>query len=403
MSVFKLCHASALRTAIRRERKGFAGLEAFTLVEILVCLVALLLIVVLVASMASMTSSIWHRTVGTVGQFRAAQDAFESITRRLSQATLNTYWDYDNPSAPTKYIRQSELRFISGSGIAGSGTATPPRPTHSIFFQAPMGFVVSGSAGDATYQTYQGMENLLNTWGYYVEYGSDVAFRPTFLTSQPQTRFRLMEYMESSPSLSLYWYEAQAAAIGTTYHTNLTSPYSGMAWFLGNGPGHGVNGVNESVAGAGQYAPVHILAENVIALILLPKLTPATEAAQNYTDSSLAPSYLYDSTGDNMTTTTDPNLNPVNQLPPIVQVTMVAIDEASAVRLTAQGNQNILNELNSLFSNSTNYSTDLAGGGTTPPVGGGLEPFLSRNNISYRVFSTDVAIKGAKWSSYQSQ
>ena len=402
MSVFKMCHVVALRTAIKREGKGFAGSGAFTLVEILVSLVVLLLLIVIVATMASMTSSVWHRTVGAVGQFRAAQDAFESITRRLSQATLNTYWDYDNPSAPTKYIRQSELRFLSGPGIAGSGTSTPPRPTHSIFFQAPMGFVVSGSTGDTVYQTYRGMENLLNTWGYYIEYGSDTAFRPSFLTSQPQTRFRLMEYMESSPSLSLYWYEAQAAASGTNYHTNLISPYSGMAWFLGNGSGYGVNSVNESVAGAAQYAPVHILAENVIALILLPKLTPAMEVAQNYTDSSLAPSYLYDSTGDNMATTTDPNLNPVNQLPPVVQVTMVAIDEASAVRLTAQGNQNILNELNSLLSKSANYNADLAGGGTTPPAGGGLEPFLISNHISYRVFSTDVSIKGAKWSSYQS-
>jgi uncharacterized protein (TIGR02599 family) len=85
--------------------------EGFTLVELLVSVGLITLIALLLASMTNATASTWRYTTGRIEQFRSAEMAFEAVTRRLSQATLNTYWDYDNPAAPRKYVRQSDLRF----------------------------------------------------------------------------------------------------------------------------------------------------------------------------------------------------------------------------------------------------------------------------------------------------
>ena len=161
----------------------FARRRAFTLVELLVSMVVLSLMLVLLAQLTGSTQKVWTSTVGKVEQFRDARQAFESMTRRLSQATLNTYWDYQlSNGVPAFYVRQSELRFISGNTTllqinpdVGHG---PSRPTHAIFFQAPQGFVTDTA-------DYHGLDNLLNTWGYCIEFSDDSAIRPSFLTSLP--------------------------------------------------------------------------------------------------------------------------------------------------------------------------------------------------------------------------
>ena len=105
---------------------------------------------------------------------------------------------------------------------------------------------------------------------------------------------------------------------------------------------------------------------------------------------SLAPNYTYDSTVANSNAALDTK----NQLPPLIQVTMVAINEASAIRL-AQGQGTTMPTFglstaafNNLFTNATQMSADLAT----------LEQALANQHIVYRVFSTNLAIKGAKWS-----
>ena len=85
---------------------------------------------------------------------------------------------------------------------------------------------------------------------------------------------------------------------------------------------------------------MHVLAENIIALIVLPKLTPADQKKGGFNDGSLAPTYFYNSTGldlkgtTKLSTTANPTLNGTHQLPPVVEVAMVAIDETSAAMLS---------------------------------------------------------------------
>lgn len=387
-----------LPTALRKR-------PAFTLVELLVSMVVLTLLLVLFEQLTTSTQKTMSSTAARLEQFRGARQGFEAFTRRLGQATLNTYWDYaraSSNSAPTAYIRQSELRFISGSTTAlGIAPADNPllRPTHGVFFQAPLGVVANAEA-------YHGLDNLLNTWGYCIEYGDDSQLRPSFLASLNQPpplryRFRLVELQEPSDSFSLY--QREAALSGGN------SAYTGKDWF--SAPLGDIPKASDKNPPA---RPVHVLAENIVALIVLPKLTKADQknAADQapYTDSSLSPFYLYDSTSTSNYSASSPNtsppepdtprsridLNPKNQLPPVVQVTMVAVDEASFLRFQSyQPDQTQPPDFSSFSSgaSSSKYGEDMQA----------LQITLQKKRLNYRVFTTNVSLKSAKWSRDQTQ
>ena len=347
----------------------------FTLVELLVSMAIMLLLMMILVSITNATRKTWTYTTGKVEEFREAREAFESLTRRISQATLNTYWDYVDANGnartsanastfvPAKYARQSELRFISAPALTGNANG----PSHAIFFQAPLGFTDDASG------SYQGLETLLNTWGFYIQFGDDSALPACvsnlYGASRHRCRFRLMEMMEPSQSLTLYT------------KTSGSSSYVGQEWFT--------TPLNSSTV------PKRALAENIVALIILPKLTPNDQLAGNptlginqYDDTSLAPAYLYDSTA----TKADNYLNSKNQLPPVVQVTMVAVDETSFNRFQ-KDSTDLPTALfgSSTFTNAQNYATELQQ----------LQTNLQTYKINYRVFTTNVSIKGAKWSRVQ--
>jgi prepilin-type N-terminal cleavage/methylation domain-containing protein len=317
--------------------------EGFTLLEVIVSTAIISLLVVLLLGLVSQTQKTWTYANGRIEQFRSARDAFDAITRRLETATLNTYLDYDNPTNPTSVMRCSNLRFLSGptASILGSTTVATNLPWMSVFFQTPGGF--------ATNTTNAPLRDALNTWGYYLEYAPD---------------YRLMEMMQPTESLSVY-----ARAAGNPGYTN-------------------VDWVTDALCLPSASRPCHVLAENVVALILLPKLPPSS-LTPPYTTASLAPSYTYDSSRKDAQSS-DPNLNPHHQLPPVVQVTLVAVDEESALRKGAVLG-GITNAVSGLFQNSANLTNDLAS----------LETYLHTNGVSYRIFTTDVMIRGAKWSMTQ--
>lgn len=342
--------------------------SAFTLVELLLSAAILSLLLSILISIVNQTSNTWQYTKGRMEQFRDSRAAFETITRRMSQATLNNYLDYVDQNGlprtatagtdsfvPHHYTRRSELRFISGPGLAGSASSSPPRPTHSIFFQAPLGVTEEATQ-------YGGMENLLNTWGYYVEFDRD-RNRPPFITDvmkPARYRFRLMELMEPSESLSVYKYTAANPRL-------VSADPDGLKWFT------------DPLGRSGQ---THVLAENIVALVLLPKLSSRDDS----TGFKLSPNYSYDST----VTVNQPNLNSKNQIPPLVQVALVAVDEASFSR-SVKGSA----------MPDPGYS-DLFKSGSTPEDLtkdlGTMGEALKDLKISYRVFTTEVSMKTAKWS-----
>ncbi len=356
---------------------------AFTLVELMVSTATLVVLLLILVSIISQTSKIWGFTVAKSEQFREARNAFETVTRRLSEATLNTYWDYDNPAVPTRYERRSELRFTCGPAEDLLGdTAVATRVSHALFFHAPLGITDPTSVPTADRPDFRGLGNLLNVWGFFVELGDDRQFRPSFLTEKIrplQHRFRLMECMQPTEKLRTYNYTS-----GGTLAAPASISYKGLNWF-----GDFVNLPD---------APIRPLAENIVALILTPRLARQEEAGfgLGLDASPLAPNYRYDTTQ----THADPRLNPKNQLPPVVQVTMVAIDEVSASRLNLNAKSGDLLRLNGKFVESAKFTSDLA----LAPLRGAddsLENKLLALKSSYRVFTTNVPIRAAKWSREQ--
>ena len=315
----------------------------FSILEVLVASAVLALLLVAMLSMTDQVQKTYRATLGKAEQFREARVAFESITRRLSQATLNTYWDYDSPTTPTKYLRQSELRFLSGQASAILPAISSS--THAVFFQAPFGFTSNST-------DYGGMESMVNTWGYFIEFGSDKDLRPDPVNTAgvpEKYRFRLYEMMEPSESLSLYKYTGNSAASKT---------YTGRTWFT--------DPLNQSNRSS------RLLAENIVALIFRP-LDPAI------TPPDLTTNYTYDTAGS--------VANIRNQLPPYIEVTMVAIDEASARRLENGSAPPDLG-LTGLFQSTSSYDTNLET----------LRTSLADKKINYRIFTANVSIQGAKWS-----
>lgn len=373
--------------------------HAFTLVELMIATAVVALIVMVLASIASKTAAMWRYTAGKVEQFREAREGFEAVTQRISQATLNTYWDYDNATAPTRYERRSELRFISGPADRLLGKAATNRVTHATFFHAPLGIAVDDPT--AYDPGAKGLESLLNTCGFFVEFGSDEKLRPPFLRSDSaplRWRFRLMEFTQPTEYLAIYNYTS--GAITSVSGLRPKAPnYATQNWFT--------RAISEP------DAPIRVRAENIVAMILTPRLSKQDEAAykkrtkdSSETSSPLAPEFFYDSGPPSAAVKSrDPRyrdgaINPLNQLPPIMQVTMVAIDETSAQRLNLTADSVDALRISTKFQSTAKLHEDLA---ATPGGMGGasLEDRLIALGASYRVFSSNVPIRAAKWSREQ--
>jgi uncharacterized protein (TIGR02599 family) len=382
-----------------RSRKGF------TLVEMLIATSLIILLLLFLVTMTDSTAKTWKYASSKTEQFQEARIAFDAMTRRLSEATLNTYWDVEYQTTgtppvtvPSRYIRKSELRFISGpmnTLVQGSSKY----PTHGVFFQAPTGFV--GNSVDNGSLT-----NLLNTSGFFLEISNTDPNLPPFLESAsgdlnpvvpPRLRSRLMELREPSEKFSVYQVTQpeEKRDDERVPRPTIFRPLSGsLAWF--------------TTTLTSANPPVRRLADNVVALIILPKLTPQDELARvtkNPGATPLAKGYVYDSYAnvyDSDATTVDPDINPKNQLPPVVQVTMVAIDEVSAARIAAisqtanQLRQNL--KVDGFFADSTKLADQVTG------TAGDLTQFqaeLNKLKLTHRVFTTNVSIRGAKWSRAQ--
>jgi len=383
----------------RLRRPGPAG---FSLVEMLVATTILVIIVGILFVITQQTTIVWKNTTGKAEVFRSARAAFDTMTRTISQATLNTYYDYATVTSssytfvsggttlPSTYARNSSLQIVAGLNSSGqswingsSGGYTPV--THGIFFQAPLG--ISNVAPNGK------LNGLLNSCGFYIVYGPDPA-APAYASATPKYRYRLMEFLQPTESFSVY---------GNTG--------SSGSWFA--------NAINTDLSASTQTSNF-VLADNVIALIILPKLSANDEktAETNYglntttypLGTALAPNYTYDSTtlgqggtiitsGASIGKTTYPLLNSFNQLPPVFQVTMIAIDEASAQRVCTtsvapNSKLGLPSGFTKLFCNATGHTAASFSNDMTT-----VETALKNAKVKYRVFQTDVAIRGAKWTS----
>ncbi len=355
--------------------------RGFTLVEILVSTVVLsILMLISLTSLESMQRS-WKSTRVRVEQFRGARTAFETLSRNLSQATLNTYWDYyytetksnvpavNGSTPPAGYVRQSELQFWSGPAReAVSPTAEQSsNPGHAVFFQAPLG----------QSEMHRGLAALLNARGYYIQFGSDEARRPGFLPesiTRLHHRYRLMEYRPP----------AEIAGASKPGNAVYSKP---DAWFR--------EGITTSS---------RVVAENIVLLVIMP-LVPEESLLPNDNGPPLqpwwiAPIYRYNSKDtSNSSPTVDPVsvdvLNNIRQgtqhlLPPQLRLTLVALDEVGAARwaeLSGDEPVDLQVDAKASFTNPQEYNTDLRN----------VKEYFQERKINYRVFSEVITLRNARW------
>ena len=278
----------------------------FTLIELLLSTAVIAGLMYFMISTIDQTQKVWVRTSEKVTEFQSARSAFESMTRRLSQATLNTYWrahdtDPTNAVAAFKFRRQSELQFISGPTKRFFGASPEPTnlskpldsayPTHAVFFQAPIGYTEElPTTGTVKMPYYRNLDSLLATCGYFIEFGVETD-RPGFIaTLTPKLpdryRYRLMEMTIPSEKLTIFqrpdpnkddfgYIDPRTFDENSKYYggmvdtsrkpkTNWTRPLWMKEAFL-----------RETIASSGgksRFKYAHVRAENIIALVILPKL-----------------------------------------------------------------------------------------------------------------------------------
>ncbi len=344
---------------LRRRCRGFS------LLEVLISTAVLAIVLVIVMQVVGGTGTIWKGTTGRAEQFREGRSAIEALTRTISQATLNPAWDYDRTSStapPTDYLRQSELRFTSGpSSALGLGAN---RFSHGIFFQAPLGLTRDSNK-------YAELGNVLNTSGFFIEFGSDASYRPDFLDGAipERHRFRLVEMRQPAEELTIYEYTSGADGMGQPKAIT----YTGKDWYQGP-------------LGA-TVPPTTVLAENVIAMVILPKLSQADQDALGVDSDGLAPDFFYDTSALGAGST-HVALSSRNQFPPLVEIRLVVIDEASAGRFE---NGSAVPD----YGVGDLFETDAGSVDDQMLV---LEERLRDLNISYEILSVTIAVTGAKWS-----
>ncbi|MES2595895.1 MAG: Verru_Chthon cassette protein C [Verrucomicrobiota bacterium] len=346
--------------------------SGFTLVEIMVSLAVLTILLLISAQVIGQVQSTWSASNARTTQFKEARTAFDILSRNISQATLNTYIDYDTnylatagggaaaAAAPSNYIRKSDLHFQTGkaSTLVPAGGGGSFTPGHAVFFQAPLGI--------SNDPTLVGLDRLLCARGYFVQFSSDASWVPDFIPSQDfRYRYRLMEYSPPTEQNSIY--AANHANNGVIAPT----------WFAAAG--------GAANAASNTIPTTRPVADNIVALIISPRREPLSDDEQESATgpTQIAQNYAYDSSQPG---------NTQHLLPPLVRIVLIAIDEKSSVRME-----------------------ELTGSKSTPPLGDEITPIISNaheldqevkeivallqtRRLNYRVFSATVTLRGSKWS-----
>lgn len=344
------------RVPHRRRQPGF------TLIEMMAAMAVLIILLAIIVGVTNSVSATVRRSTAGIDALAGARTGFDLLNRTLSKATLNTYWEYDNPLDPTRYLRQSDLQFLIRQNTQTPGAG------QEVYFVAPETY-----AEDAALQSTQG---LFNACGAFVRFGGSADFRPGVLSGD-RFRYRLMFGIQPTEGLSIFNKPVRAAGQSdSVYRAAVETFWNSLAWIA---PVQ-----NNGATGTGPR--VTPIADNVIALVAWPRLTGSEDP--NGTQLSEDGTFAYNSQKNALASPQQPM---ANQLPPVIQLTMIVISEASAARLD-QGQStppsDIENALNGRFRDIAKYKDDLQA----------VTDALSDKGIEYQVFTTSVPLRESKWS-----
>ncbi len=311
-----------------------APLRGFSIVELLVAMAILMLLMALLTGMIAQIGKISTRTREDLVGFQSVRLGMEAISRRLSQAVLNPYWDYYDESGkrisdyktqePFTYGRYAELHFVIAS-LEKLGIQEK-LPSQGVFFQAPLGFTQDSNLSR--------VKGLLNVVGFFC--GSYEVQAPlSFFSSEK--RLGLLELVVPAERTNMY---------ASVYQTeNGQAPNYG--WLL--------PWVNDR----GNHSYISPIGENILSVFFIPHYPIGEDQSALSKESYLAPQMFYDSrqTGPGGKPATLKRKNGkswsaswLHQLPPIIDVYTVGLDDASGRRVMAD--EPLLNQIYSGFSSN---------------------------------------------------
>lgn len=333
----------------RKEGNASVRSVAFSLIELLVSMTILSLMILMVSFMLAEVEGGWSRVRGRSVEFRDARNALETIANRISQARIDTYWDYEmDQGLPIRYRKSSHLHFVTGKAADLMPDSLVKPSGSSVFFEAPFGMTQE--------QDLKGLSSLLNGWGYFAGFGGDAEWLPLFARGRVQERyrFRLFEYHLPTEKLALHSEETPTGYRWITDHLESKN--------------------------------VSLLAENVILFLIHPVSSMEVDNAHQ-----LAENYEFDSRAYELAPD-QPNAERArHELPPMILMTMVAVAEADFARFQQDRSDGVPEvfdvEKIAPFSKSIDFEKDLQR----------LEEHLQENRIDYRVFSTAIGLRSSKW------
>lgn len=336
--------------------------KGFSLIEMMVAMGILSVLMLMLTVLLDQIQKSWQFSESRISQFREARVAFDVMTKNLGQASLNTYWDLtdsDGDGLYDSYFRTSELHFLTMQADDLNVTGSQRPVGQAVFFQAPLGFSPK----------YRNLNGLFNGRGYFVAFGGDRRFKPSFVDSAERFRFRLMEFRPPAESNQIF-------ADGQSDRES-GQPQVFDEWYRHAG------GVGEGTF----EEHLNPLAENIIALIVSPRESYDGRSRRE-TYSEIAPRYEFDSNQPKAGIDADEY---IQQVPPLVRVTMIAIDETAAVRYEngSTPSTEFITPFASKFQSSDRYDEDVEV----------ITREFNEKGISHKVFSSLVMLRSSKWSS----
>ncbi|MDF1739703.1 MAG: Verru_Chthon cassette protein C [Verrucomicrobiales bacterium] len=340
----------------RRSQK----IKGFSLIELMVSMGILTVLMLMMTALLDQVQKSWRYSESRISQFREARVAFDLITKKIGQASLNTYWDLkddDDDGLVDGYYKTSELHFITLDASTLKGGGEQEGVGHAVFFQAPLGFSTD----------YRNLNNLFNGRGYFASFGSDRLYRPSFIDSSPRYRFRIMEFRPPAESNQVFEDGKE--------EREEDEPQEFTEWYT-----------QSLSVGKGNFeSHLNPLADNIIALVISPRdALESSSGSRDQTYSEIAPDYKFDSNSD------DPSFEGYSQqVPPLLRITMVAIDEASAVRLEdgTKMPDDLRSATSGLFKSTRQYPEDIKK----------LAETLNEKKINHKIFSSLVMLRSSKW------
>jgi uncharacterized protein (TIGR02599 family) len=148
------------------------------------------------------------------------------------------------------------------------------------------------------------------------------------------------------------------------------------------------------VAGGTDYRPSWVIGENILCVLLSPQangIRNIYSGTNKVWGTDIAPEYLYDSRYYQYQPTNALAKTTRHQLPPEMQMTVIAMDEASWQRFAPSEVDTVAGELmtavKTRFRKVADFEKDLRE----------VEDALVARRIDYRVFTTTLALRSAKW------